>query len=211
MLLVPQKAYHTFQSSNVKVENRPANMMLFTQPVPERKLRQVPQVRRNGRLSPIPEDESFHGFPCEEEQIALPPRPLRGASKRSVSPSTMHHFLINQERELRRIPSLVRSRHLDKLAKNHAQLMAQKQSITHTVSTIDELQDFLRSPRVGENVQRGPSAVVMHDIAMTHYKVNQSNILSHAYTECGVGTAVGADGQQYMCCYFRKAPRGPCV
>jgi hypothetical protein len=47
----------------------------------------------------------------------------------------------------------------------------------------------------------------MHDIAMTHYEVNRSNILSRSYTEVGVGTAKGADGNLYTCQYFRKSSR----
>jgi uncharacterized protein YkwD len=162
--------------------------MLLGLPVqPTRKQMLRRQLQRKTRLFVIPEDKS-----CGSLQIS------------ELSTSTVSlHGLINQERQARDIPPLIRSTDLDKLAQLHANSMASDQKVTHTVSNVDELKHLLQSDRVGENVQRGASINAMHEMAMTKHKVNRSNILTSSYDEYGVAVAVGDDGNLYLCQLFR--------
>lgn len=100
-----------------------------------------------------------------------------------------------------------RRRHeLDRLAKDHAKLMATMATVFHSVSDIGALKKKLSCGVVGENVQRGDSIFSMHNETMSgkHDKVNRSNILSKHFTEFGSATVPGKDGKLYCCLVFRQ-------
>lgn len=81
--------------------------------------------------------------------------------------------------------------------------MASENRVMHSVNAIEELQQFLRSSKAGENVQRGDNPLVMHEFAMKNHPINKSNILSDCFNEFGVGVATGGDGHLYVCQLFR--------
>ena len=103
--------------------------------------------------------------------------------------------------------ALIVSTWLSELAQAHAHSMAERTKVRHTVQTIHELKRYLRSHKVGENVQRGTSILEMHDLSMSHYKVNRGNVLSRTYDEVGVGSSIGEDGHIYTCEFYRQAPQ----
>lgn len=120
-----------------------------------------------------------------------------------------NHVLVNRERAARDLPQLHRSRFLDTLAREHAQVMAQQGRLFHSVATLTDLQQRLESPRVAENTQRGRSVRHMHQQTMDDWRrsnTSRQNIVSAAFTEFGMGTAKGDDGLLYMVQLFRCEP-----
>jgi uncharacterized protein YkwD len=151
-------------------------------------------------LTPIPEDES-----CEFCQ------PTKYHSSKRINPSNRvdHSNLlawINYERLKRSARLLQRSNFLSDLAQAHAKMMADKQQIFHSVQSVQELKDKVKSIRAGENVQSGRSINQMHIQAMGDYNSpHRDNLLSDRFNKVGIGTATDADGTVYLCLLFCEA------
>ena len=142
-------------------------------------------------LTPIPEDKS-----CREWFVAA-------VNLSSDEQAERCYALIEQERLKRNLSPLQRSDRLHKLAKDHANAMAKKTKVFHSVANLAQLQLKLDSNMVGENVQRGDDEVEMHRTCMSELEVNRSNILGHDFVEFAVAVAPGDDGKLYMVQYFR--------
>jgi len=115
--------------------------------------------------------------------------------------------LVAAERRDRHLPALHRSAALDRLALQHAQTMATKRAVHHSVARVEELQRRLASENVGENVQRGDSVWSMHRETMeanAQTSINRANIVSEHFDEFGSAMAFGRDGKIYSCQVFRK-------
>jgi uncharacterized protein YkwD len=115
---------------------------------------------------------------------------------------------INQSRVQHNLKPLHRSAVLDTIALVHAQSMAQGQAVVHSVKSILELQQKLRSRHVGENVQRGASIKQIHHDSMAAQEGGsfiRRNILSTSFDEMGMATAMGRDGILYLCQVFRSS------
>ena len=116
--------------------------------------------------------------------------------------------LVTHERAERRLPPFRRAMELDLAAKEHAQRMARQHSVFHSVSNVQDLQQKLGAPDVGENITRGDSVYRMHQETMStvnnHNNVNRANILSEHFDEFGSAMAFGNDGRIYCCQVFRK-------
>jgi hypothetical protein len=130
--------------------------------------------------------------------------------KNSVLPTWWYyangHTMINRDRSLAKVPLLYRSRFLDALARLHAQGMAEKQSISHSVESLEELREKLQSEEVGENIQRGATIFQMHRSLMCERQsLSRRNIMSKKFNEFGIGTAKGEDGKLYMVQLFRQS------
>lgn len=65
------------------------------------------------------------------------------------------------ERRRRGLHQLQRSTELDDLAKRQAEYMVEHGAAVHSASSIEELQQWLGAPFVGENVQSGSSLKTM--------------------------------------------------
>lgn len=111
--------------------------------------------------------------------------------------------LIDKDRKEAGASALSRSEELEKAAFRHAARMARAHKVNHSVKSLSDLQTKLNSRMVGENVQRGASIEAMHERAMANFEVNRNNVLGPDFTEYGIATIYGKDGQLYMCQYFR--------
>jgi len=115
-----------------------------------------------------------------------------------------NHILVNRERALCGLTQLKRVRLLDELARFHAENMAEKTTLFHSVDGLDALKSKVGEAKfAGENVQRGKSIRWMHTAMMASGKKSRENILSKKYAEFGMGTAKGSDGKLYMVQLFR--------
>jgi uncharacterized protein YkwD len=98
---------------------------------------------------------------------------------------------------------------LDAIALAHAQSMAQRQAVVHSVNSVSELMQKLQSRHVGENVQRGASIPQIHHDSMAQTDGGslfiRRNILSTSFNEMGMATAMGNDGILYLCQVFRSS------
>jgi uncharacterized protein YkwD len=113
--------------------------------------------------------------------------------------------LIEHERSVRGLHAFRTSEALNQLATQQACAMAKIGIVFHTVATIEELQLFLSSRQVAENIQRGDNASEMHKETMASVAtINRSNLLSPYFTEFGCGVALGRDGKLYCCQLFRN-------
>lgn len=114
-----------------------------------------------------------------------------------------NHVLVNKERVKRRIPPLIRRTKLDELAREHAEIMAAKDSLYH--SNPAELVQKIGRPsrRLGENVSFGESIRNIHKEMMDAAGADRNNILDRRYLTMGMGTARGPNGGLYMCQIFR--------
>jgi uncharacterized protein YkwD len=119
------------------------------------------------------------------------------------------HQIVNQSRSQYNLKPLHRSAALDALALAHAQCMAQRQVVFHSVNSVAALQQKLCSHHVGENVQRGTSIQQIHHDCMSDPAQEDSfirrNVLSTSFDEMGMGTAFGRDGIMYLCQVFRSS------
>src|SRR3954470_7194378 len=93
---------------------------------------------------------------------------------------------------------------LTSIAQPHAANMASSRSIYHNGSLGSEACCW-RS--IGENVGVGSSASAVHN-AFMNSSPHRANILSSAFTEVGIGTARGSDGQLYVDEVFRQRMGG---
>lgn len=114
-----------------------------------------------------------------------------------------NHVLVNQERTKRTMAPLIRMVELDELARIHAEQIAEEGELRHVEA--DALQFALQNihhRRLGENVARGDSIRSIHTDMMSTLS-NRNNIVDRRFTHMGMGTAVGKDGELYLCQIFR--------
>jgi uncharacterized protein YkwD len=117
---------------------------------------------------------------------------------------TYIHVMVNRERLSRGLSTLKPSRFLTMLARAHAQVLADRTKLGHSVQTLEDLQHTLNSLDVGENIQRGHSVQEMHAMSVKDGTFNCMNILRESYLEFGMGTAKSRnDGKLYMVQLFR--------
>lgn len=117
-----------------------------------------------------------------------------------------NHVMVNRSRIRDGKKPLTRSIELDDLAHEHAMIMASKGSVFHSAESFTELQNRLGTQSdVGENVHRGDSIKHIHDLIEWNptCRMSKKNMLSSAFTEFGMGTALGDDGQLYLCQLYR--------
>ena len=114
-----------------------------------------------------------------------------------------NHVLVNQERTRRTMAPLIRMVELDRLARIHAEQIAEEEELRHVDA--DALRYALKDipyRRLGENVARGKDIRSMHSDMMSTLS-NKNNIVDRRYTHMGMGTAVGKNGELYLCQIFR--------
>lgn len=115
----------------------------------------------------------------------------------TVAAFSSNHILVNRERLQRGIDPLVRCRHLDAIAQRHAREMADAKGL---------LEEPIRSATMVENVQRGPSIRLIHQMIMFGVSDEEkANILDSQYTRFGMATATGEDGLMYMSQIFQSS------
>lgn len=118
--------------------------------------------------------------------------------KESPNPAAFcSHFLINRERIRHGRDPLIRCRHLDAIAKRHAQEMAEDLTLReHPIC----------SATMAENVHRGPSIRTIHSMIMGGVSdLERDNVLSERFSRFGMGTATGEDGMIYMSQVFQAS------
>ena len=130
-----------------------------------------------------------------------------------------NHVLVNSARQAHHVPVLHRNARLDWMAQRHAAHLAQCQRVQHSCDSVVALQEMLSQGtngiapmRVGENVFRGTSVRQIHSDTMerdndqqqqqhatTRYGANaRANLLSPAFHNFGMGTAMDRQGRLYM-------------
>lgn len=117
-----------------------------------------------------------------------------------------NHVMVNRLRTVCGKNPVTRSVFLDEVARNHAISMASKQSLFPVATLSDDLKIALKTTNhVGENSHRGKSIRSVHEsILQEKDRRSLENMLSEKFTEFGVGTAQGDDGQLYVCQLFRE-------
>lgn len=106
-----------------------------------------------------------------------------------------NHVMVNRERNLHNLPSLTRCAILDDIARSKAQEMAAQRRL---------LKPFC-SDTMAENVDRGPSLRIIHQLQLHGLADNpqRAHILSTRFVKFGMGTARGADGNVYLSQLFQ--------
>jgi len=164
--------------------------------------RRIRRQRRNttskplaSSLEPIPEDRST-AYP--QQQVC---------DHRTNFNSLLLKELTQQERARHGVELLQESPLLHSIAARHARRMANRAAVSHSVSSIKELQRALGAAIVGENVQSGSSLASMHWQSMEDANgVNRSNMLAPHYQEYGCGVArCKENGKFYTCQLFRAS------
>lgn len=121
-------------------------------------------------------------------------------------PGTSHfasnHIMVNKERSKRVTAPLVRLHELDELARKQAQRMADKSDLFHSFAGEIQMNFNRPSRRFGENIARGKA---IHDIhmQMMRNRADRNNILDRRFTNMGMGSVRGSDGNLYLCQIFR--------
>ena len=124
-------------------------------------------------------------------------RKIRMKELPDTSCFSSNHILVNKERIRHGRDPLVRCRHLDAIAKKHAQQMADAQEL---------LEHPICSATMAENVQRGPSIRLIHQFIMMGVSDEErDNVLSERFSRFGMGTAPGDDGMIYMSQIFQAS------
>lgn len=113
-----------------------------------------------------------------------------------------NHILINDERKGNSLLPLTRLPELDKIAREHAVLMAKLDGLFYSIP--DDLSSFSREYQdVGQNVAYGSSLREVHAMMMKS-KSERSNILNSKFSNMGTGTARGKDGVLFVCYIFME-------
>lgn len=106
----------------------------------------------------------------------------------------------NQERAKAGKPPLKASRELSRAARSHAQNMARKETLSHTLDdkTFDQRIEAAgyQFTRAGENISNAPTAADSLD-AWMHSPGHRENILNPDYREIGIGQGISPTGQTY--------------
>ena len=114
-----------------------------------------------------------------------------------------NHVLVNQERIKRTMAPLIRMVELDQLARIHAEQIAEEEELRHVEA--DALRFALKDiphRRLGENVGCGENIRSIHQ-DMMGTRSNRNNIVDRRFTHMGMGTALGKNGELYLCQIFR--------
>jgi Cysteine-rich secretory protein family len=113
-----------------------------------------------------------------------------------------NHVMVNQERVGCSVAPVTRLRELDEIARCQASIMAEENALFHMAPT--QLQGcFPRTARrFGVNVAKGESIRHIHE-TMMNSRSDRNNILDRRYTNMGMGTARGPDGELFLCQIFR--------
>lgn len=160
-------------------------------------------------LKTIPEEQSEHFLnyitvDCSNDK----PTSISTTSwaPAGIKSSQNDHHLANDSRGNHGLAPLERTVHLDELAQDHANSMAQGQSVFHSVNSVNELRHKLRSIHVGENILRGKTILKIHnEIMVQPTSFLRSNILCETFDQMGMGTALGKDdGLVYLVQVFRS-------
>lgn len=114
-----------------------------------------------------------------------------------------NHVMVNRCRQIHGKELLTRSKFMDNIARTHALSMASQQLV---FSMQDNSENQHPADQFGgENVHRGHT--IQHIQDQIEYEpscqISLQNVLSDDFTEFGMGTARGVDGQLYMCQLFR--------
>jgi uncharacterized protein YkwD len=140
----------------------------------------------SGRITTTPEQQ--HQALRQSKMKELP----------STAAFSSNHILVNRERIHRGKDPLIRCRHLDGIAKKHAEEMAEACALR---------ENPISSVTMAENVLRGPSIRVIHQMIMVGVSDRErDNILSDRFARFGMGTATGDDGMIYMSQVFQASP-----
>jgi hypothetical protein len=155
-----------------------------------------PLVARRADYSPLSPSEPID----EVEELGL----IMARSRKL--PGTWYyssnHVMVNQERMKRIIPPLLRESDLDELAREHAAAMASSKKLFHSDPSGLLFKVSGPSRRLGENVAKGANIREIHN-AMMELKGDRNNMLDRRYTNFGMGTAQGSNGELYLCQIFR--------
>ena len=138
----------------------------------------------------------------EDELEALGQMMARSRQLPSTWYYSSNHILVNQERSKRYVAPLVRMHELDTIARAHAEAMASEGRLFHTDPV--DLQTKLNKParRLGANVAKGETIRDIHR-GMMQTLSDMNNIIDRRYTNMGMATARGANGEIYLCQIFR--------
>jgi uncharacterized protein YkwD len=133
--------------------------------------------------------------------------------RRSSLPTHIAHFvsshvLINRDRVKRGILPLHRDHGLDKIALDHAKLMAENLMTFHADAEMLLEKATALGPcrRIGENIGKGTSVELIHKKMMVspQNSADKNNILDRRFTSFGVGTASSECGKKrFICQIFR--------
>jgi len=117
--------------------------------------------------------------------------PQRSKSASSISAEESKLFdLLNQARKQNGLPALRRNDQLSTAARRHAELMADRNEISHAFPGESSLQERaaaakVKFSRIAENVGLGPSPEIIHDLLM-HSPGHRANILDAGSNEVGI-------------------------
>ena len=108
-----------------------------------------------------------------------------------------NHLWVNTERLNASLNPLCRSRILDRLAREHAQAMADQCKVFKSTIQHQELS-------IQENCLMGPSIQTIHKLTMAGSPTDESRsrILNATFEEFGMGAVKGDDGNIYICQLF---------
>jgi len=118
-----------------------------------------------------------------------------------------NHMMVNEERIKRTIPALKRSLQLDALARWHAEAMATEGQVRHSdaralqANLIETTTSSTNHHYLGENVASGASIRSIHD-EMVYNVANIRNMTDRRYKQMGMATALGSNGELYLCQIF---------
>ena len=122
-----------------------------------------------------------------------------------------NHIMVNNERTKRNIPTLRRERHMDQVAREHAELMAKDKQI-FLIDNPEELRNRLKEKdrescvlpmfeRIGMNISRGKDIAECQRFMMAAL-AERNNIYDKRFFYMGMGTYTADNGVLYMCQVF---------
>mmetsp|Transcript_4334 Transcript_4334/g.9363 ORF Transcript_4334/g.9363 Transcript_4334/m.9363 type:complete len:360 (+) Transcript_4334:461-1540(+) len=165
--------------------------------------REVPVVVRR------PEYDAFN----EADDRKLLKKIMMKARKLPQEPGkyASNHIMVNAERTQRNVPPLRRERHMDKIAREQAKLMAEERKLFH-LETPRELEKELREKdadsnelpifsRLGMNNGKGKTIAEIHRFMMAAL-AERNNIQDKRFSSMGMGTHQDKNGILYLCQIF---------
>ena len=111
----------------------------------------------------------------------------------------------NAARAAAGLPDYAYAGDLAAVAQGQAERMAARSDVYHNPDLGSDVSGWKKA---GENVGAGNDPDQIHNAFMAS-PAHQANILSAAYTELGIGTAVGGDGRLYVAEVFRLPSSQP--
>ena len=121
------------------------------------------------------------------------------AEASAASEASTFEARINAERQAAGLPGYAVAADLQALACRHAQRMADRHDYFHNPNLGSEVGGW---SMLGENVGFGPTVDDLHRALMASPS-HRANILRRDFTQVGVGTVRGTDGQLYVVQVFR--------